>query len=235
MSASRTAASAPASARQARPTRGRPARLSRDGIVDSVLRMIQRAPDESITLKRIGREIGAAPAALYRHFDNLDDLLDCVLARVLADVGPGPGPSASWQQQLSGWMQALRSRLLAAPAVIALIGRAGRTSPAWLEASSSLVGILEGAGLSGASLTATYLWVLETTVGLVMQEAALPFADQLGNARASSHALSEEARARIAPLFREMETLDADAFFAFSIERVVSAIERMSAGDAPDA
>jgi hypothetical protein len=48
-------------------------------------------------------------------------------------------------------MTSLRNHLLRYPAVLPLIGRRGRTSPAWLDAASVLIEILERAGLSGAT------------------------------------------------------------------------------------
>ena len=106
-----------------------------------------------------------------------------------------------------------------------MIGRSGRTSPAWLEASSTLVEILGRTGLAGRELAAAYLWVLETTVGLVLQEAVMPLPDQIANARASRSAFSPAARARFAPIERELKRIDAEAFFDFAVEQAIAGIE----------
>lgn len=205
--------------------RGRPARLSRDQVVDAVIALLEREPRAMPTIARIAHEIGAVPAALYRHFDGQDDLFDQILARVLASSEPQADESAPWQRQLATWMQGLRRHLLKYPAVIALIGRSGRTSPAWLDASSALVEILAGAGLAGRELAITYLWVLETTVGLVWQESVMPLPEQIANANASRQALSDRSRARFAPIEKEMAKIDGEVFFAAAIERTTAAIE----------
>ena len=70
----------------ATPKRGRPPRLSRDAILDAAMSLLQRAPREPLTVARIAARVDAVPGALYRHFTSLDDLLDGVLARVLAAV-----------------------------------------------------------------------------------------------------------------------------------------------------
>jgi len=210
--------------------RGRPARLSRQLVVDVVVALLEREPNEVPTIARIAREVEAVPAALYRHFDSLDDILDGVLARVLEASQSGLEHGASWKEQLASWMHDLRSHLLQYPAVLPLIGRSGRTSPAWLEASSALVEILERAGLSGRDLATSYLWILETTVGLVMQEAALPLSEQIESARASQHELSDAARARFAPIAHEFERIDADDFFSFVVEQATAIVAlRLSA------
>lgn len=165
------------------------------------------------------------PPALYRYFESLEDILDCVMAVILEASHSLPDDEVSWQLQLASWMRDLRSHLLRYPAILAMIGRSGRTSPAWLEASSALVEILGRAGLSGRDLAAGYLWVLETTVGLVMQEATLPLPDQIAHARASRHAFSATARARFAPIVHEVERIDGEGFFTFAVEQAIAAVE----------
>ncbi len=204
--------------------RGRPARLSRDQVVDTVIALLEREPRAMPTIARIAAEIGAVPAALYRHFESQDDLFDSILARILASSGSPFDAKAPWAAQLATWMQGLRSHLLQYPAVITLIGRSGRTSPAWLDASSALVEILGRAGLDGRELALSYLWVLETTVGLVWQEASMPLAEQIANARASRKELSNVTRARFAPIETEMAKIDGEAFFASVIERTTAVI-----------
>jgi len=206
-------------------------------VVDAVVALLEREPNEVPTIARIAREVDAVPAALYRHFESLDDILDGVVARILEASQSGLAASQSgledgapWTDQLASWMHDLRGHLLRYPAVLALIGRSGRTSPAWLEASSTLVEILERAGLSGRDLATSYLWILETTVGLVMQEAALPLPEQIASARASRHELGDAARARFAPIAHELERIDADDFFSFAVEQATAIVAlRLSA------
>jgi AcrR family transcriptional regulator len=206
--------------------RGRPARLSRKRIVEAVLAVLEEHPDEVPTTARIARRVDAVPAALYRHFTGLDEILDAVITHVL-EAGPSDlDPDASWPEQLASWMNGLRAHLLRYPAVLAMIDRSGRTSPAWLEASSALVAILSRAGLTGRSLATTYLWVLETTVGLVMQEAVLPLSEQLAGARASRRELSETARRRFAPIVDEIDSIDAETFFRFAVEQAQDVVAR---------
>lgn len=207
------------------PRRGRPARLSRQGIVDSVLAILEREPNEVPTIASIAREVEAVPAALYRHFESLEDILDCVMAGILEASHSLPDDEVSWQRQLTSWMRDLRIHLLRYPAILAMIGRSGRTSPAWLEASSALVEILGRAGLSGRDLAVGYLWVLETTVGLVMQEAMLPLSEQIAHARATRHSFSKTARARFAPIVHEIEGIDGEGFFSFAVEQAIAAVE----------
>jgi AcrR family transcriptional regulator len=212
--------------------RGRPARLSRQRIIDAVLSILEREPNGVPTIASIAREVEAVPAALYRHFESLEDLFDCVMAGILEASQTRPDGDEAWPQQLERWMSDLRAHLLRYPAILAMIGRSGRTSPAWLDASSALVEILGRAGLSGRELAATYLWVLETTVGLVMQEAMLPLVDQIAQARASRGDFSPAARERFRPIERVIEEIDGEAFFSFAVEQAIAVVERKAAARA---
>ena len=203
---------------------GRPARLSRESILDAALALLEREPAEPLTVARIAAEVEAVPAALYRHFAHLDELLDGVLGKVLGSVELAIPPRARWPEQMRAWMTSLRAHLLRYPAVLPLIGRRGRTSPAWLDAAAAQVAILERAGLSGAALARAHLFVLETTMGLFMQEASLPLPDQIESARASLAEMSGEGRARMQRLMPHLARLDGDAFFAFVADRTVEAL-----------
>src|SRR5262249_29083297 len=131
---------------------------------------------------------------------------------------------APWPEQVRDWMVSVRGHLLRYPAALRIIGRRGRTSPSWLDAVSSQIEILERAGLSGAMLARTHLWITETTMGLVMQEASLALDEQIAGARASLAEMSDEGRARLAPLMPHLARLRADAFFAFAADRTIAAL-----------
>jgi AcrR family transcriptional regulator len=206
---------------------GRPPRLSREGILEAALGLLERAPGEPLTVARIAAEVDAVPAALYRHFASLDELIDGVLGRVLGGVELELRPRAPWPEQVRDWMSSLRSQLLRYPAVLPMMGRRGRTSPAWLDVTSVLIGILAHAGLSGAALAQAYLWVLETTVGIVMQEASLSLPEQIEYARAVQAEMSPEGRARMAKLGSHLRRLDGDAFFAFVVDRTLASLEAL--------
>jgi AcrR family transcriptional regulator len=210
--------------------RGRPPRLSRESILDAGLALLERNPGEPLTVARIAAEVDAVPAALYRHFASIDELLDGVLGRVLGEVELGIRCRARWPGQVRDWMTAVRDHLLRYPGVMPLIGRRGRTSPAWLDVAAVLIGILERAGLRGAKLARAHLWVTETTIGIVMQEASLSLPDQIRGARASLAETSETGRARLGVLMPHFEALDPDEQFRFVVDRTVSGLADLAEG-----
>lgn len=209
---------------RAAPRRGRPARLSREAILEAGLAVLEREPRQPLTLARIAAEVEAVPAALYRHFASADDLLDGVLGQVLGAVELEIRRRARWPEQIRDWVTSLRDHLLRYPAALPLLGRRGRTSPAWLDAASVQIEILERSGLRGAKLARAHLWITETTIAMVMQEATLSLPEQIRGARASLKRMSGEGRALLSPLMPYLEALDADAMFEFVADRTIAAL-----------
>ena len=218
------AATEPRSAGNVSVRRGRPPRLSRTAILAAGVAALERAPQEPLTVARIATEAGAAPAALYRHFANLDELLDGVLGMVLGAVALEIRSRAAWPAQVRDWMTSLRNHLLRYPGVVPLIGRRGRTSPAWLDVAAVLVGILARAGLAGADLARAHLWIAETTIAAAIREASLSLTDQIEGAEASLDEMSADGRARLAPLMPILAALDADELFDFVAGRTIAGL-----------
>jgi hypothetical protein len=121
-------------------------------------------------------------------------------------------------------MRCVRTHLLQYPGVVRLIGRRGRTSPAWFDAIAVLIEILEGAGLRGAALARANLWVAETTMGVVVNEATIPFAEQIEGVRTALAQMSPDARRRHEPLIGHLSAISADDFFDLVADRTIAAL-----------
>jgi AcrR family transcriptional regulator len=163
--------------------RGRPARLSRESIVDAGLALLLESPDEPLTLLRVAREVDAVPAALYRHVGSLDELLDGVLARVLEGVRFEIRRRASWRAQVRDWMRCIRGHLLRYPGVVRLLGRRGPHLAGVVRRVEHVDRDPPERGARGAALARAYLWIAETTMGVVVNEASIPFREQIDAAR----------------------------------------------------
>src|SRR5699024_7653277 len=64
---------------------GRPARLSRAGIVRRAIELADRGGLEAVTMRAVAVELGSVAAALYRHVKNREQLVDFVRDAVLAE------------------------------------------------------------------------------------------------------------------------------------------------------
>lgn len=218
-----------ASSSNARRRRGRPPRLSREGILDTGLALLEREPAEPLTLVRVASEVGSVPAALYRHIRNHDDLLDGVVGLVLEGIQLEIRTDDPWPDQVREWAESVRAHLLRYPGVVLLISRRGRTSPAWLEVTAVLTEILSRSGLRGSALASTCIWVAEMVTGFVLQECCLSLGGQIEAARASLDSLSERAHRTLAPMLEDMATVEPDAHFDFVVERTLAGLVTFAA------
>jgi AcrR family transcriptional regulator len=77
--------SAPVRQRAGRPA-SRPAKLSRDGIIDGALTFLDREGWEALTINALAMQLGTKGPSLYNHVDSLEDLRRAVRIRVVDDI-----------------------------------------------------------------------------------------------------------------------------------------------------
>ena len=142
----------PAARQRRRPTK-QGVVLSEELIVETALRLIEEHGADALSVRRLGRALGADPSSLYRYFRHTDDLMLAIADELI-------GPPARWQARaaLGQVAQSLgddaaaataydqagaliesfaatlaperATRLLAAPAVDEILSLAGRGSTA---------------------------------------------------------------------------------------------------------
>jgi AcrR family transcriptional regulator len=93
--------------------------LSRELIAEAALRLTLDQPRASLTLARLGAELGADPTAIYRHFRNRDELLLHLVDRLFVESLEGFEPSPAWQGSLTELAERSRQALLRRPALAA--------------------------------------------------------------------------------------------------------------------
>lgn len=94
------------------PKPGRPARLSREQIVEAALGCDLR----TVTMRDIAERLGASHSALYRWVRNRDELLDLVGEVVVERILPTAEPAAdTWRQWLSDLAWRMHDQFLAVP------------------------------------------------------------------------------------------------------------------------
>ena len=64
----------------------RPAKLSRDGIIDGALTFLDREGWDSLTINALATQLGTKGPSLYNHVNSLEDLRRAVRIRVIDDI-----------------------------------------------------------------------------------------------------------------------------------------------------
>ncbi len=150
------------------------ARLSRDRVLRAAVTLADVDGIGSLSMRRLGGELGVEAMSLYHHVTDKSDLLDGMVDIVFGEIDlPVPG---------TGWRVAMRRRAISARAVlsrhrwaIGLMESRTTPGPATLRHHDTVLGLLRAGGFS-VELTAHAYSVLDSYIyGFSLQEPNLPF------------------------------------------------------------
>jgi AcrR family transcriptional regulator len=122
MTESPTSAPARGAAIAPRRRRGRPAKLSREAIVDAALALLDREGADALTMRRLGATLGVEAMSLYRHVRDRAELLAAIAERLAGEIGRRPHDEdwADGMRALAGEVRALAQRHPAAFRLVAM-------------------------------------------------------------------------------------------------------------------
>ncbi|MFD6278590.1 TetR/AcrR family transcriptional regulator [Streptomyces sp. NPDC060209] len=102
---------------------GRPARLSRERIVDAAL----QGDVETLTMRELASRLGVSHSSLYRWVPDRDGVLDLVSAAMVERVLPAGEPGADdWREWLTRLAWAMHNEFSAVPGYAAHVARPHR-------------------------------------------------------------------------------------------------------------
>jgi AcrR family transcriptional regulator len=169
------------------------ARLTRERVLRAAIGLADTSGIDSLSMRKLGVELGVEAMSLYNHVTSKSDLLDGMVDLVFAEIDlPTDGV---------GWRAAMRRRAISAREVLArhrwatgLMETRTSPGPATLRHHDAVLGILRGAGFSVAMAAHAYSLLDSYTYGFAMQEAVLPF-----DSGEETAALAQSILARAAP------------------------------------
>jgi AcrR family transcriptional regulator len=151
----------------------RRAPLTRERVLRAAVDLADRNGIETLTMRRLGQELGVEAMSLYNHVANKDDILDGIVDLVFGEIAV---PS-----DLVDWKTAMRQRAISARVVLmrhpwATSLMQSRTNPgrATLHHHDSVVGSLRKAGFS-IDMAAHAFSVMDGYIyGFALQQLNLP-------------------------------------------------------------
>lgn len=151
--------------------------LTRERVISTALRIMDEEGLESVTMRRIGRELGVEAMSLYNHVSDKDDILSGICEHVLADFRV---PDAEdWAEAARLGAREYRRLLREHPNVITLmIGQKGAfTNPESLRGYEFALDVFARAGLTGAEGVKAFHAFGGYIMGSVMFELGLTIGD----------------------------------------------------------
>ncbi|MET7598085.1 TetR/AcrR family transcriptional regulator [Streptomyces sp. NPDC004082] len=145
----------PAARRRRRPTKSGVV-LSEELIVETALRLLGEHGADALTVRRLGRALGADPSALYRYFRDTDDLLLAIADELIGRSMRTWRPCGDWRADLRDLGLRMHAGALAHPqaAVLSAYRVTGRVHE--IQAVETILGVLRGAGFPDAEAVRVY-------------------------------------------------------------------------------
>ncbi len=150
---------------------GRPARLSREAILNASIELLEADSAEAFTLARVARKLDTVSMALYNYFPSREALLNAVADDVCMRFKmPRVRSDQPWQKKLHAWLKALRALAEQHPVILQVMGVDGQTTAGWLRVSLHVSRTLHHEGLRGRDLALHSYLFCSQAIALVMFE-----------------------------------------------------------------
>ncbi|OLZ74454.1 TetR family transcriptional regulator [Streptomyces sp. IMTB 2501] len=135
----------PAARQRRRPTK-QGVVLSEELIVATALRLIEEHGADALSVRRLGRALGADPSSLYRYFRHTDDLMLAIADELIGRTLKAWRPTGDWLADLRELGLRMHAGALAHPRAAMLSAHrvTGRTHE--IQAVESILGVLRRAG-----------------------------------------------------------------------------------------
>ncbi|HSS81643.1 MAG TPA: TetR/AcrR family transcriptional regulator C-terminal domain-containing protein [Gaiellaceae bacterium] len=168
--------------------------LSRDRILRAALELVDENGIDSLTMRRLGQQLGFEAMSLYNHVANKDEVIDGMLDRVL-DEAEHPAPGRDWETSIRESAVSIHAALRNHPWAANVLMSYGQVRPARLQYMESLLGRLREAGFSAETTYHAYHVLDGHIFGFSLWETA--------------HSFSEEEESEMEELFQKVITAEA--------------------------
>jgi AcrR family transcriptional regulator len=192
----------------------------------------------ALSMRRLARELGVVPMALYKHVANKDELLDGMIDVVVAEIDP-PIEDADWKTAIRERILSARRMLLRHPWASRVLETRTQPTPMLLAYIDSMIGMLVAGGFS-IDLTHHAMHALGSrlmgftqelfddageTDPEVEAEIMASIADELPNVYRLYRAVTHDDASVVGP------GCDDQFEFKFALDLLLDGLERLTNGD----
>ena len=205
----------------------RPA-LNRERVLRAAIRLADAHGLESLTMRRLGQELGVEAMSLYNHVASKDDLLEGIADLIVAEFDV-PALDSDWKAALRRSAISAHEVLLRHPWASSLIESRLTLGPARMRYIDAVVGVLREASFS-IELASQAIMALDShTYGFTLQEQSWAF--DLDDAAEVAAAFARAVPEREYPYLHGMITLAAltpaefPLDFTFGLDLILDGLE----------
>ncbi|WP_432032791.1 TetR/AcrR family transcriptional regulator [Streptomyces antibioticus] len=154
---------APDARRRRRPTK-QGVVLSEELIVATALRLIEEHGAEALSVRRLGRALGADPSSLYRYFRHTDDLMLAIADELIGRTLRAWRPTGDWLADLRELGLRMHAGALAHPRAASLSAYRVTGRVHEIQAVETILGVLRGAGFPDPEAVRIYHAFVDQTL-----------------------------------------------------------------------
>ena len=148
--------------------------LSRELVLDTAVKLADRGGLESLSMRKLGQELGVEAMALYYHFANKDEVIDGMVDLVFSEIDL-PASGADWKTAMRQRALSLRDVLLRHRWALGLMESRRKPGPANLRHHDAVIGSLRSAGLDMPTIAHAYSLLDSYIYGFALFTMNLPF------------------------------------------------------------
>jgi AcrR family transcriptional regulator len=149
-------------------------RLNRDLVLRAAVDLADGDGIDSLTMRKLGVELGVEAMSLYNHVANKTDLLDGMIDFVFEEIDL-PAEDGDWRTAMRRRAISARAALSRHPWAVGRMESRTTPGPATLRHHDRVLGILRSAGFSVAMAAHAYSVLDSYIYGFALQTPTLPF------------------------------------------------------------
>ncbi len=138
--------------------------LNKDGILAKATALMKHRGIKAVTVRGLAEELNVTPMAIYKHFENKDDLLSSLLESFIANADVLPKTPLSWDRWLHHVGKAMWTALTTEPGWMALI-TASRVRIGGVKVLAACMDVMEDAGFSAEQAMEAFFSIVHVSVG----------------------------------------------------------------------
>jgi len=143
-------------------------------VLDAAVRLADRGGLESLSMRKLGQELGVEAMAIYYHFANKDEVINGMVDLVFSEIDL-PAAGTDWKTAMRQRARSLRDVLLRHQWAIGLMESRRKPGPANLRHHDAVIGSLRSAGLDMPTIAHAYSLLDSYTYGFALFAVNLPF------------------------------------------------------------
>ena len=207
--------------------------LTRGRILRAALSLVDEAGMEALSMRRLAKELGVDPMAIYHHVPNKRALLSALIGEVFSGmrVPEEAGDPVDWRERVRAWARAFRDVARTHPKLVPqLASYPEAAAEATLESTEELYAAFEAAGMPPREIVAAVGVVVDYLIGFALAEASGAVGEP-DEQREMIAMLDARPQGELPAMRRTFETLtdeDLGTDFEFGLDVVLAGLEAIN-------